>query len=78
MVRDLAEFGYPNAVINTARISYAALFTSGIEGLETAVHVKIVCDGALLSFEFDGNNRAEAEALFQFFKSCAENAVPAS
>jgi hypothetical protein len=77
MARDLAEFGFQNAVINTAKVSFAAMRISEVEPGKATIYINIVCDGAFLPFEFDESKRAEAEAMFQFFKSCVEkNAEP--
>jgi hypothetical protein len=75
MGRDLAEFGFPNAVINTARVSYVAMRISEIEPGKATIYVNIVCDGAFLPFEFDESKRANAEAMFQYFKSCVEESA---
>ena len=72
MVRDLAEFGMPNAVINVLKISFVTMQLLP-DGSKYFTSVRIVCDGALLHFDFEFPDKSLAEAMFQFFKWCVEN-----
>ena len=60
MVRDLAEFGKPFAVIDTSKLSFVNLFDySGVSTAppETRYMVQVVCDGALVDIVFSSNER---------------------
>ena len=72
VVRDLAEFGKPNAVINTAKISFVSIRDEEQEWpdkTKTTRVVYVVCDGAALPLHFLEGEEDKASAFFDFCKS---------
>ena len=72
VVRDLAEFGKPNAVINTAKISFVSILDEEREWSDktkTTRVVNVVCDGAVLPLHFLEGEEDRASAFFDFCKS---------
>ena len=71
MVRDLAEFGKPNVIINTSKISYVSIIEVDQEWSDKKMTrtVNVVCDGALLNFPFFEGEEDKAGVFFEFLKS---------
>ena len=60
-IKDLAEFGLPDRIINTAKISFTSLRQVDhelVDGTKVSTDVLIVCDGAELRFEFKEGQEA--------------------
>ncbi len=75
MVRDLSEFGKHDVVINTGRISYVHKADRSNDEVkllteDATLELRIVCDGAFITFAFTETDRAMWEKCFEFFKAC--------
>ena len=76
MVRDLGEFGRPDAIINTSKLDYASKLdlTSNYKPNEIdnvkPLLIIAACGGARLEFMFEQSDREKWEKCFEFFKKC--------
>ena len=75
MVRDLGEFGKPAVIINTARVSYVHKVDRSNDEVRPlneneTLELRLVCDGALITFIFKDAERGIWEKCFEFFKEC--------
>jgi hypothetical protein len=72
MVRDLAEFGKPDVIINTKKISYVHKrdFSNddALREENKLLIIIVVCDGARLEFNFLPKDRDKWESCFNLFK----------
>lgn len=74
MVRDLSEFGKRDVIINTARVSYVHKTDRSNDEVrlvneDATLELRIVCDGALITFVFTEVDREMWENCFEFFKA---------
>jgi hypothetical protein len=72
-IKDLAEFGLPDRIINTAKISLTSLRQVDhelVDGTKVSIDILIVCDGAELRFEFKEGQEDHARQFFDFIKQC--------
>jgi hypothetical protein len=75
LVRDLGEFGKQDVVINTARVSYVHKVDRSNDEVRLlnegeSLELRIVCDGALITFVFRDTERELWEKCFVFFREC--------
>jgi hypothetical protein len=72
-VRDLTEFGLPDRIINTAKISFASIRPLDhklLDGTKVSMDVLVVCEGAELRFDFKEGQEDLARQFFEFMKQC--------
>ena len=72
MVRDLGEFGKPNAVIDTSKLHYVHKRDITDEyGDPKSLVIIAACGGASIEFSFEQSDKEKWEKCFEFFKKCA-------
>jgi hypothetical protein len=75
MIKDLGEFGKQDVVINTTRVSYVHKLDRSNDEVrllneDTTLELRLVCDGALITFLFKDEERDTWQKCFEFFKQC--------
>ena len=72
-VKDLAEFGLPDRIINTAKISFASIRPLDhrlVDGTKVSMDVLVVCEEEELRFDFKEGQEDLAKQFFDFMKQC--------